>query len=96
MSGSEFLELESDLQSVRDLKLGVRTRHAWARIKVTAQDNGISDSQLRGFIDAGGFQGNDARRKELADGLGIDWAGFTAFIVAIAPIIEQMMAGCGA
>ena len=92
---SEALE-SGEIQALSDLALGRRARKNWAKCVVRAEQNGISKEQLQAFSAAGGFIKDDAGRKVIADGLGIDWAGLTAFMIAIAPIIEEMMASCGA
>jgi hypothetical protein len=84
----------SELQAVKDLKLGFRSRKAWAKIVVKAEQHGISEKQFREFIQNGGLFANDANRKLLADSLGFDWEGASEFFATIAPIIMEMMAAC--
>jgi hypothetical protein len=89
------LEL-GEIQAVSDLKLGVRSRRGWAKSIVLAKQHGISEQQWRGFVTGGGLNGTDDTKKTLAATLGIDWNNLLAFLQALAPIIIQMMAACGA
>jgi len=79
----------------RDRDLGLRVRRRWAEILVEAERAGLTEDQVRGFVNGKGLFANDANRAALATSLGFDWEGAADFFATIAPIIMEMMAACG-
>ncbi len=91
---SDALEV-GETQAIKDLKSGIRVRKAWKKIVKAGEKSGLSEDQIRGFVNADGLFANDSDRKVLAQNLGFDWEGAAEFFATIAPIIIEMMAACG-
>lgn len=87
---------ELEVQASRDRSLGLRIRHRWKEIMVHARRFGLTEDQVRGFVQNHGLFASDEKRRELAASLGFDWEGAAEFFETIAPIIIEMMASCGA
>lgn len=92
----EAVESGEVLEVAKDLKVGRRNRRAWRRLLAEAAARGYSESQVRGFVTAGGLFADDAARKEIAGTLGFDWEGAAEFFAAITPMIIEMMGACSA
>lgn len=80
----------------RDLNTGIRTRRMWTKILANAEKKNISESQVRALIGSRWIAASDEERKTIAGAIGVDWEGLTEFMVAIMPLIMEMMASCPA
>ena len=89
---SEELEL-----SRRDEANGIRMRRFNAKVDALAKRYGLDPDAARAFAVSSITDAcRDTDRKAVASDLGIDWQGLTQFMEALAPIILQFMAACGA
>ena len=76
-------------------KLGRRVWLRWNLILERAEASGLTEEQVRKFVNGGGLFADDATRRTLAASLGFDWEAAADFFAEIAPIIIEMFAACG-
>jgi hypothetical protein len=88
---------ESVLQIGRDIEAGRRNRKFRAKFRVLAGQKNIDADAAWDYLGQvlTGACNTELDKKVLAGELGIDWAGLTEFMEALAPIILEMMAACG-
>lgn len=92
---TEITELDaSESLSVRDLKLGIRSRKAWGRIVTVFENEDISEGKVRQALSEGYLAVGDAGKAVIAEKVGFDPNAWADAFIKIAPIIMQMMAAC--